>query len=102
MKYVLSAGEDEHGPLIHDSQDSQLLVFTSHALACEAAKMLVKGRQGEGGLPEGFGVFVHKLVATAFYFPIVNENNKAVEPFVDETQVFPNKDHDKGPDGRDN
>lgn len=98
MRYLLSAGEDEHGPLLA-APDGKVLVFRTHESACEAAKELVQDGPNNG-MPPGCGVFVHKLLATAFYLPVpVTET----ETMADETQVFPQVDHDQEkPDGNSN
>lgn len=67
MRYVISVGEDETGPLIQ-GDDGAPCMYNSMREAGEAAKMILRGT-----LKQQFptwGAFVHKLVGCAFYLPI--------------------------------
>lgn len=94
MRYVLTVGVDEDGPMVADD-DGDILIFSNHQIAAETAKRLVKGEDGLEPLPEGFGVFVQKLRATAFYFPVTSPATPASEVYVDETEVVANPDEEK-------
>lgn len=81
MRYVVSIGDDETGPLLADKDTNEVLIFHSHELACEAARMLVK----DGSLPHDFGAFVQKIVPTAFYLPVDGPSKSTKDRYVDET-----------------
>jgi hypothetical protein len=98
MRYVLTVGVDEDGPMVADD-DGDVLIFSNSAIASEMAKRLVKGENGLEPLPDGFGVFVQKLKATAFYFPVKNPAKPEAAPYVDETEVVPDPDKESD-DGR--
>lgn len=81
MRYLITVGEDENGPVVADEETGMAYLFTTNALACEVAKRLVKENPALGG------AFVHKMSPVAFYLPV----KAGAETLVDETVVHPEK-----------
>jgi hypothetical protein len=79
MRYIVSMGEDETGPILAD-KDGEYLIFHDHGLACDAAKRLVR----EGHIPFNLNTYVFKLVPTAMYMPVAKTADGV---FVDETLI---------------
>ena len=83
MRYVLCVGEDEDGGLVVGPLGG-ILTFPNHEEAGSTAKRLLAGTLRE--THPTWGVFVLKLVPTAFYIPMPGPADKDL--VVDENILF--------------